>query len=80
MAGRRRVRPGVHPPVRRTRNLETSALQRIKKGAEDFVATQFREGNLGGVIVQGEFSGELDDGQEFDPVGDSSRQAGDRFP
>ena len=36
-------------------DLETSALQRIKKGAEDFITTQFRDGDLGGVIVQGQF-------------------------
>ena len=36
-------------------DLETSALQRIKKGAEQFLLSQFDPGDLGGVVVRGEF-------------------------
>jgi len=34
-------------------DLETSALMRIKKGAEDFLNTNFTDGDFGGVVVNG---------------------------
>jgi VWFA-related protein len=37
------------------RDLETSALQRIKAGAERFLVQQFREGDLGAVVASGQF-------------------------
>lgn len=41
-------------------DLETSALLRIKDGAERFLASQFQEGDFGGVVVSGElFQGKL---------------------
>jgi VWFA-related protein len=36
-------------------NLETSALQRIKKGAEQFLMSLFDPGDIGGVVVAGQF-------------------------
>jgi VWFA-related protein len=36
-------------------DLEVSSLQRIKKGAEQFLMTEFKQGDLGGVVVNGQF-------------------------
>jgi VWFA-related protein len=41
-------------------DLETSALMRIKRGAEDFLNTSFKEGDFGGVVVNGQlYQGKL---------------------
>jgi VWFA-related protein len=37
------------------RDLEISALQRIKAGAEAFITAQFKDGDLGAVVVNGQF-------------------------
>jgi VWFA-related protein len=36
-------------------DLEISSLHRIKKGAEQFLTTHFKQGDLGGVVVDGQF-------------------------